>query len=251
MSGTDQQVMAAIVELTDTIVPDFDIKHFADRLAAHGAGLPGIAAAGVLISEPDGGMPGISTASTAEALVLGEFQLERNEGPAIDAYRTGTYVRRPDLRGPDPRWPRFSATARAAGYGAVHALPLRLRTDTMGALSLFSPEAGALPESVVAAGRAIADAAGIGLAHRRRFDEQERLTVQLRNALDSRVVIEQAKGLLAERRRVDVGAAFDLLRAYARGHNTKIGEVAARVVDGSLDPRPGPSRTRRRTRSGI
>ena len=251
MSGTDQHLMSAIVELTDTVVPDFDIKHFAGRIAAHGAGLPGVAAAGVLIIEPDGAMPGISAASTPEAQVLGEFQVQRNEGPAVDAYRTGKYVRRPDLRGPDPRWPRFSATARAAGFGAVHALPLRLRTDTMGALSLFSPEGGALRDDVVAAGWAIADAAGIGLAHRRRFDEQERLTVQLRNALDSRVVIEQAKGLLAERRRIDVGAAFDLLRAYARGHNAKIGEVAGRVVDGSLDPSSAPSRARRRTRSGT
>jgi len=201
----------------------------------------------VLFSEPDGAL-NISAASTPEALVLGEYQVQRDEGPAIDAYRTGRFVRRPDLRGPDPRWPRFSATARAAGYGAVHALPVARRGDTMGAITLFSPDAGALPAEVAAAGRAIADAAGIGIAHRRQFDEHERLTAQLRNALDSRVVIEQAKGLLAERRRVDVTAAFDLIRGYARAHNTKIGEVAARVVDGTLDPAARPARTRRRVR---
>lgn len=248
MTSTGPTLMSAIMELTDTIVADFDVEHFAGRIAAHSADLPGVAAAGVMLADPRGAL-GVSAASTPEARALSEYQLHRNEGPGIDAYRTGRYVRRPDLGGPDPRWPRFSASARAAGFAAVHALPLRLRAESVGAVNLFGPDTGDLPAQSVSAARAIADAAGIGLVHRRLYDHHEQVTDQLRHALDSRVVIEQAKGLLAERRNVPVTAAFDLLRAHARDHNTKIGDVAARVVDGTLDPAPPPPpHARRRVR---
>lgn len=252
MTGIDRGGLFAILELTDTVTGDFDIKRFAGRLAAYGGRLPGIAAAAVLIIERDDA-PCVTAATTSQARMLGEYQLQRAEGPAVEAYRTGRYVRRPDLRGPDPRWPWFGVAARAAGYAAVHALPLRPcagddtatpapadREATLGAITLFGRLPGALPPDVLAAGRALAGAAGIGLAHRRRLDQVERLAGQLSTALDSRIVIEQAKGLLAERRHVAVGTAFEVLRAYARTHRTKLSEVAARVVDGTLDPSPVP-----------
>lgn len=250
MAGIDQDGLLAIFELTDTVAADFDIKRFAARLAAYAGRLPGIAAAGVLIIEPDDAPP-VTAATTPEARMLGEYQLQRDEGPALDAYRTGRYVRRPDLRGPDPGWPRFGAVARTAGFTSVHALPLRRRAEetpapadreaTLGTITLFGRHPGALPADVLAAGQALAAAAGIGLAHRRRLDQVERLASQLRTALDSRVVIEQAKGVLAERRDLDVGSAFQLMRWYARAHRTKLTEVAASVVDGTLDPSPVPS----------
>lgn len=250
MTGIDQDELLAIFELTDTAAADFDIKRFAARLAAYAGRLPGIAAAGVLIIEHDDAPP-ITAATTAEARMLGEYQLQRDEGPALDAYRTGRYVRRPDLRGPAPRWPRFGAAAQAAGFASVHALPLRRRAEaeapapadreeTLGTITLYGRLPGALPDDVVAAGRALVGAAAIGLTHRRRLDQVERLAGQLRTALDSRVVIEQAKGVLAERRALDVGSAFELMRWYARAHRTKLTEVAARVVAGTLDPAPVP-----------
>lgn len=256
MTGYEQDGLFAIFELTDTAAADFDIKRFADRLAAYAGRLPGIAAAGVMIFEPDGVRP-VSAATTLEARMLGEYQLARDEGPALDAYRTGRFVRRPDLSGPDPRWPRFGTAARAAGFASVHALPLRrcaestteagtevpaqaARETTLGTITLFGRSPGALPSDVLAACRALVGAAAIGLTHRRRLDQVERLAGQLRTALDSRVVIEQAKGVVAERRKVEVGTAFEVLRVYARAHRTKLAEVAARVVDGTLDPSQVP-----------
>jgi len=255
-TGLGRDGLFAILELTDTVAADFDIKRFAGRLAERGAELPGVAAAGVLIADPDGG-PAVTAATAPRALMLGEYEFQRGEGPGLDAYRTGRYVRQPDLGVPDPRWPRFGAAAGAAGFAAVHALPLARhltagtrttapgaadREVTLGALTLFGTEAGTLPGDVLAAGRALAGAAGIGLAHRRRLDQVERLAGQLSTALDTRIVIEQAKGLLAERRQIDVGAAFEVLRTYARAHRTKLGEIAARVVDGTLDPDPRGTR---------
>jgi hypothetical protein len=231
----DQGLTDALVELTDTIVPGFDPAAFARRLAAHGAGLPGVAASGVLLADGDGA-PRITGASTPRALALCRDEADTGEGPGVDALRHGRHVRRGDLRAPDPRWPRFAAAARGAGLVSVHALPVRLRDDVFGVLSLYGDEPGPLPVETVTAGRALADAASVGLHHRRLIDHHEKLTGQLRYALTSRVVIEQAKGLLAERLELRMEAAFDILRGYARAHNDKLTDIAARVVAGTLDP---------------
>jgi GAF domain-containing protein len=242
----DQALTDAIVELTDTIVPGFDPEGFARRLAAHGAALTGVAASGVVLADGDG-TPRTTGASTPRSLALCRDEVVTGEGPGVDALRHGRHVRRADLRAPDPRWPRFAAAAGDAGFASVHALPVRLRDDVFGVLVLYGGEPGPLPVETVTAARALADAASVGLLHRRLIDHHVELTGQLRNALTSRVVIEQAKGLLAERLELRMDAAFDILRTYARAHNDKLADTAARVVAGTLDPTVPERRARAAT----
>ncbi|HEU5031500.1 MAG TPA: GAF and ANTAR domain-containing protein [Spirillospora sp.] len=174
-------------------------------------------------------------ASTEEARLLELSQLQNSEGPCLEAFRTGRSCESPDLSRSGPRWPRFGEAAHAAGFAAVHALPMRLRTDVLGALNLLNTAPGALQPDTVALGQALADAATIGLVHQRALARQELITEQLQAALNSRIMIEQVKGFIAQRLGVSVEDAFTVLRDQARGTNSKLTEVAHAVVDGRLD----------------
>ena len=155
----------------------------------------------------------------------------------IEPYLTGTAVRQTDLTSPGQRWPTFARAARASGFAAVHALPMRLRAETLGAISLFSDSPGPLDGDTVALGQALADAVTIGILHQRAVGRHELIAEQLQAALNSRIVIEQAKGFLAERLAVSVDTAFGLLRGYARDHNRKLTGVASDIVEGRLQVR--------------
>jgi hypothetical protein len=144
-----------------------------------------------------------------------------------------------DLRAAGNRWPRFTAAAAEVGFTAVHALPMRLRSDVIGTLNLFDTRPGALEEGAVRLGQALADVATIGLLQQRAIHHRDILTAQLQTALDSRVLIEQAKGVLAERLQVDVGEAFALLRDGARRHSRQLSDLARAIVDGSEQLSPG------------
>jgi hypothetical protein len=132
-----------------------------------------------------------------------------------------------------PQWPRFTVAAIEAGFAAVHALPMRLRTDVVGALNLFTTEIGALDEDRLRVGQALADIATVGLLQQRAIRRRDVLTEQLQTALNSRVLIEQAKGLLSERLRVSVSDAFTILRDSARSRNRRLSELAQAIVDGT------------------
>jgi transcriptional regulator with GAF, ATPase, and Fis domain len=238
MAATDGQVRDAFIEFTDTLVRDFDIIDFLHRLAAHCTELLGVSACGVLLADQHGVL-NLVAASTEEVLILELSQLQNSEGPCLDAYRTSRPVQHADLGDPAAHWPIFTAAARAAGFGAVHALPMRLRDETIGALNLFSVVPGPLDEATVALGQALADAATIGIVHQRALVRHELVAEQLQAALNSRIVIEQAKGFLAERLDVSVDQAFVLLRTYARGRNYGLTDVAEQVISGQLRlPRP-------------
>ena len=120
-----------------------------------------------------------------------------------------------------------------AGYRAVHALPMRLREETIGALNLFRVHPGALRAPSCASGQALADVATIGILQERAIRRREVLAEQLQVALNSRVIIEQAKGILAERGRLDMAQAFALLRGHARSNNRRLSDLARGVVDGT------------------
>ncbi|HTU76254.1 MAG TPA: GAF and ANTAR domain-containing protein [Trebonia sp.] len=233
MATPDRQVREAFIELTDTLVTDFDIIDFLQRLATRCTELLGVAACGVLLADPHGALT-LVAASTEEARLVELAQVESSEGPCMDAYSTGLPVQRGDLADSDPRWPAFSAAARAAGFTAVQALPMRLREERLGALNLLSRAGGPLDGDTIALGQALADAATIGIVHQRLLARQEVVVEQLQAALTSRIVIEQAKGFLAERLGVDVDSAFALLRRYARDHNRKLTEVATDVIENHL-----------------
>jgi hypothetical protein len=179
------------------------------------------------------------------------FEIQQDEGPCLDCYRTGNPVRCPDLSAAVGRWPRFAPEALAHGYGSVYALPMRLRAQVIGSLNLLRELPGELDANDLVAAQALADVATIGILQQRAASEQRLLAEQLQYALDSRVTIEQAKGVIAEHARLDMDAAFSALRQYARNHNERLVEVAHNVAARTLpaadisDELAGPSRSPR------
>jgi hypothetical protein len=188
-----------------------------------------IDAAGLMLADQHGTLH--ATAASAEnARLLELFELQNDAGPCLDAFRTAAPVVNADLRANQQRWPRFAEAAEASGYVSVHALPLRLRSSVIGALNLFCAHTGSLSEGDIRTGQALADVATIGILAQRNLHQAELLTTQLQAALNSRVIIEQAKGVLAERHQISVDQAFSLLRAYSRSHNLRLSDVARDVA---------------------
>jgi GAF domain-containing protein len=169
--------------------------------------------------------------------VLELFELQAQEGPCLDAFRTGEPVEHENLRAGAGRWPLFSAAACQAGFASAVALPLRLRDVILGALNLLSVGDVPMAEADVIVARAFADLAALSIAQHRAGAEAQRLNEQLSAALTSRVVIEQAKGVISERAGIDLAEAFSRLRAYARNHNLRLTDVAHAATDGTLNPR--------------
>jgi GAF domain-containing protein len=222
-----------LAELADTLVADFDVVDLLTLLADRCVHVLDVGAAGLMLAAPDGGLRVM--ASSSEAMrVLELFELQAHEGPCLDCYRTGRPVADPDLDATDSRWPRFSVEVRAAGFRSVHALPMRLRGTVIGALNLFHLERGGMRPGDVYAAQALADVATIAILQHRAAVEAQVLNDQLNHALTSRVVIEQAKGMVAEREGLDMEHAFTALRNYARNHNLRLVDVANDVIAGSL-----------------
>lgn len=237
MTSSEVRVRETFVELADTLVDDYDVIDFLDMLAGRVVELLGVTACGLLLADHNDSLNMVA-ASRESARVLELFQLQRDEGPCLECYRNGTAVRCPDLADADERWPQFAPAARDAGYAAVEAIPMRLRDTVVGALNVFSASPGALSPEAAALGQALADVATIGLLHQRAIRRRDVLTEQLQTALNSRVLIEQAKGVLAERLHVDLAEAFALLRSSARSNNRRLSELAQAIVDGSAQLPP-------------
>jgi transcriptional regulator with GAF, ATPase, and Fis domain len=159
--------------------------------------------------------------------------LQTDAGPCLDAFRSGDPVVNADLHANQERWPRFAEAAQATGFVSVHALPLRLRATVIGALNLFCSTPGTLSHADVRAGQALADVATIGILAQRSLHQAELLATQLQQALNSRVIIEQAKGVLAERRGITLDEAFEALRAHARNNNLRLSDLARDVAQRS------------------
>jgi transcriptional regulator with GAF, ATPase, and Fis domain len=227
----DELLVETFVELADTLTADFDVIDFLHVLVDRCVELLDVDAAGLLLAASDGKLHLVAS-SNEQVRLLELFQLQNDQGPCLDAFATGRTISNADLATAGEQWPRFSAAATDAGFAAVDALPMRLRSDVIGALNLFRTRPGALPDQALRTARALADVATIGLLQERSIRHQEILTEQLQSALNSRVLIEQAKGLIAERLHVDMDGAFAALRGYARGHNLKLRAVAHAVIAG-------------------
>jgi GAF domain-containing protein len=222
------------VELADTLVEDFDVVDVLTVLTDRCVEVLEVTAAGLMLAGP-GGADLRVVASSSEAMRLLElFELQAEEGPCLDCYRTGEPVLNQDLATVDGRWPRFAPRALDAGFHSVHAVPMRLRGQTIGALNLFRAEEGGLDEGDVIAAQALADVATIAVLQHRASLEARVLNDQLSEALNTRIVIEQAKGVLAERAGLDMEQSFSRLRGHARGHNLRLADVAQAVIDGTL-----------------
>lgn len=217
------------VDLADTMVADFDVIDFLRLLTDRTVQLLGASAAGVVLADPRGGLR-VAGASTEEARLVELFQLQNDQGPCLDCCRTGQPVTAADLTGPDQRWPWFAQAAVQAGFRTVEALPMRLRDQVIGALNLFRAEPGPFEAADLRIAQALADVATIGLLHERNVRRSETVAEQLQAALNSRVVIEQAKGKLAERLGIDMDHAFTMLRDYARNSNQHLTDVARDFV---------------------
>jgi len=223
------------VELADTLVDDFDVVELLTMLAHRCVEMLDVVAAGLMLAAPGGDLRVV--ASSSEEMRLVElFELQSAEGPCPECYRTGETTETDDLSAHDLRWPRFGPVAVKAGFLSAHALPMRLRGVTIGALNLFRTERGVLDEADAVAAQALADVATIAILQHRAATEVHLVVDQLNHALKSRVVIEQAKGVLSERAGLDMEAAFAWLRQHARNNNVLLVDVATAIIDGTLTP---------------
>ncbi len=230
MDGTrEQRVAETFVELADTLVDDFDVIDFLHTLARRCADLLSVDAAGIMLADAQGFLQ-VAASSVEEARLVELFEVQNDEGPCLDCFRTGEPIINP---GPtaDTRWPRFSVRARASGYVSTHALPLRLRGKIIGTLNLFLRRPGDLDAEAVHLGQALADVATIALLQQRSLHDAQVLTGQLQTALTSRIALEQAKGIVAERFGMSLEDAFEALRSYARAHRQRLSELTDDVIN--------------------
>jgi len=230
----ESMLARALVELADTLVDDFDVVELLTRLADSCVDVLDVGAAGLMLVGPDGELRVM--ASSSETMRLLElFELQAQEGPCLDCYRSGEPVVNQNLAADDGRWPRFTVEALAAGFHSVHALPMRLRGSVIGVLNLFHVERGEMRPADVVAAQALADVATIAILQHRASLEAQGLNEQLSNALNTRIVIEQAKGMVGERESLTMDEAFALLRRHARNRNLRLADVAQAIIVGDLD----------------
>jgi GAF domain-containing protein len=236
-TGTTRESLLShtFLQLADTLVDDFDIIDLLTILVDRCLELVDADAAGILLVDTAGNLR-VMAASSEQARLLELFQLQNEEGPCLEAYSSGQAVVNTELREALEQWPRFTPYAVGAGFESAYALPLRLRGTVIGALNLFRSTTGPMPDADVQLAQALADIASIAILQAKAIQDAQQRDDQLQHALDSRVVIEQAKGVLAERAHVDMDTAFNWIRTRARSSNTQLTTIATRVITGELTP---------------
>jgi GAF domain-containing protein len=230
----EQRIIETLVSLADTIVDDFDVIEFLHGLVGHCVELLDCAEAGLLLADASGVLQ-VMASSSERAEALEALQSQNDEGPCFECYQRGTPVFSENLQADRERWPAFAPVALEKGFLSVQAIPMRVRGETIGALNLFRATAGRISGQDLPLGQGMADIAAIALLNERTIRESRDVVQQLQGALSSRIVIEQAKGILAQHAHITVGAAFTRLRAYARAHNQRLSDVAGELIDGQLD----------------
>ena len=241
MDGREGPLVQAFVTLADTLVDDYDVVEFAQELVEDCVSLLDVDSAGLLLADLRGGLQMLASTSE-QTRMLELLQLQSDAGPCLQAFRTGQQVLVDDL-GADTRWPEFATRANGEGFGSVIAIPLRLRSERIGALNLFRTASGRTTDSDLLVGQALADVATIGILHQRVLTRGALVNSQLQTALNSRVLIEQAKGVLSERMGLDMDQAFIQLRSMARNSNRHLSDTARTVIEnpsGALPNSLGP-----------
>lgn len=236
MSETSREtrLSAAFVRLADTLTAEYDMVDLLHTLLDECVAVLALSAGGLMIADSLGHLELL--ASTSERADLVEvMQLAAGAGPCIECFTTGISVSVADIKDTQERWPQFSAEALKQGFRSVLAVPLKLRGQIIGTMNLFANTVGAVGDRDAAMAQALADIATIGILQERAIRETSIITEQLQRALDSRILIEQAKGVLSELGSLEMDEAFAALRGYARDHNLTLRLVAEKVVDRSLD----------------
>lgn len=233
MTGREQRLSETFVELADTLVGDFDVADFLDRLVERCTELFEVDESGLVLADAPGGNLRVMAATSEATHLIELLQIQIEQGPCLDSFQSGLPVMAPDLGSEEAkeRWPTFAQAATEAGFGSVAALPMRVRDQVIGALNLFRARVGELPPADVSAAQALADVATISLLQDRVARDSKIVIGQLQGALNSRVVIEQAKGILAHQRGVPMGEAFAILRRHARDNNQRLSDVARGLID--------------------
>jgi transcriptional regulator with GAF, ATPase, and Fis domain len=229
-----ERLVTTFVDLADSLVDDYDVIDLLHRLTERCVELLQVDAAGIVLGDQRGRL-NLAASSNEQVRLLELFELQTDEGPCLDSYLEGRPTRADRLSAGSDRWPRFAAAAGAAGYETVHALPLRWRDQTIGALNLFWAQPADVLDDDLRVAQALADVSTIAILQERVTRSREVLASQLQAALNSRIVIEQAKGILAERDGVDMGTAFERLRRKARSSNRRLADLAGDVVEGGDD----------------
>ena len=229
----EHRLAQVFVTLADTLVTDFDVADLFHDLAAACVDLLEVTAAGLMLVDVNGKLR-VMASSSERSRLLELMEIQNDEGPCLDCHRHGASVLVADLAADRARWPSFTDEAIRVGFGAVYALPMRLRQDTIGALNLFHRHPETITGDTLRLAQALADVATIAILQQRAVQGSADLSQQLQTALNSRVIIEQAKGVLAGQQHIDMPTAFTLIRAYARRTNQRLSMVARAVVTGEL-----------------
>jgi len=236
LSQPRAQAGAAFVELVAALVDDFDVIDMLTVLTTRCVEMLDASAAGILLADSAGTLRVVG-ASNEQAQLLELLQVQNDEGPCWDCYHTGDVIISQDMTAGSP-WPRFAPVSVAAGYPSVCAVPMGLKHLRMGCLNLFMSEPVRLPDADIALAQALADVASIAIVQDQTTRSAALREGQLQHALESRIVIEQAKGMIAAHADVDMDSAFSRLRDHARSNNLRLTDVAAAVISGSI--RMGP-----------
>lgn len=233
VAGREEWLARTFVELADTLVADYDIVDFLSTLAERCVELLETVEVGLVLVDRRGELQ-VMASSTERMHVAELFEVQNEEGPCFDCQRAGEQILNEPLDSAADRWPRFGPMARDAGFRMAHALPLRLRRDVIGAMNIFDTELREMTSLQVNLSQFLADAATIGILQERSVRQQTDIAGQLQGALNSRVVIEQAKGVVAEQQHVAMEEAFAMLRGYSRNSRVPLSELAEAVVDRSI-----------------
>lgn len=226
-----RDIGTVLTEFAQAMSEEQGAKAILERLSDYCTELLPVHGVGVLLRTADGGIE-VGTANTEAGQTVEELEAQLGEGPCTDCLVEGTYLAFPDLEQAVERYPRFVPPALQAGVRSIHALPMTVRTEQIGSLNIIGTELLDLTAEQISTAQLLADVAVSYLANSRAFESTSRLAQQLQQALDSRIVIEQAKGIMSERLGVPVNQAFELLRSHARSNHLKLHDVSAAVVRG-------------------
>ncbi|MFH8410162.1 ANTAR domain-containing protein [Streptomyces sp. NPDC018019] len=232
----EERLLAAVLDAVDTLVDDFDLIDFLHTLCGRCVELLDVSAVGVMLVDP-GGRLQLIAASDEHARLLELFALQHEEGPCVECHRDGAARLNVDLGSPAQTdgFPRFAEQARQSGFAVTHALPMRLRERSVGAMNLFHTRRQDLSGADARVAQALADVATIAILQHRTIAHGNQERAQLQAALSSRIVIEQAKGILAERWNTSLDDAFDAVRRHARRNHLRLSELCRQVIAGDID----------------